>query len=202
MFAVSSFTRSKALAGASLAILAALSATPARAQDNSSPVQLGPVTVKDAADKNALTHTPPVSTMPSTSVQDTPQAVTVVTGEVMKQQATTTLSDALRNVPGITIAIGEGVTLAGDQFKIRGFDAKDDVYLDGLRDFAAYTRDSFDYEEVQVLKGPSGLMFGRGTGGGAINTVSKTPTLGERYSLGIEGGNGDHVRATADLNYA
>ncbi len=94
------------------------------------------------------------------SVQDTPQAVTVVSGEVMQQQATTTLGDALKNVPGISIAIGEGGTLAGDQFKIRGFDAKDDVYLDGLRDFAAYTRDSIAYEEVQVLKGPSGLMFG------------------------------------------
>ena len=126
----------------------------------------------------------------------------MVTGEVgERQQATTTLGDALRNVPGITIAIGEGGTLAGDQFKIRGFDAKDDVYLDGLRDFAAYSRDSFNYEEVQVLKGPSGLMFGRGTGGGAINSVSKTPFLGERYSLNLEGGNGDHVRGTADLNY-
>ena len=192
--------RASALAGASLAVLGALPAS-AVAQDNSGPVTLGPVTVNDAAEKNVLTHTPPVSTMPATSLQDTPQAVSLVTGEVMKQQATTTLGDALRNVPGITIAIGEGGTLAGDQFKIRGFDAKDDVYLDGLRDFAAYTRDSFDYEEVQVLKGPSGLMFGRGTGGGAINTVSKTPTLGERYTLGLEGGNGDHVRATADLNY-
>ena len=64
---------------------------------------------------------------------------------------------------------------SGDQFRIRGFDSKDDVYLDGLRDFAAYTRDACNYEEIQVLKGPSGLMFGRGTTGGAINTVSKTP---------------------------
>jgi catecholate siderophore receptor len=119
----------------------------------------------------------------------------------MRQQAVTTLGDALKNVPGITIAIGEGGTLAGDQFKINGFDAKDDVYLDGLRDFAAYTRDSFDYEEVQVLQGPSGLMFGRGTVGGAINTISKTPFLGEKYVLHAEGGNGNHVRATADLNY-
>ena len=114
---------------------------------------------------------------PATSVQDTPQAVNVIDSATMKQQAVTTLGDALRNVPGITIAIGEGGTLAGDQFKIRGFDAKDDVYLDGLRDFGAYTRDSFNYEEVQVLKGPSGLMFGRGTTGGAINTISKTPFL-------------------------
>jgi catecholate siderophore receptor len=190
--------KSFALSGASLSVLAALvMATPASAQ----PVQLGPVTVQDNADKNALNHAPPVTTMPSSSLQDTPQAVTVISGETMKQQATSTLGDALRNVPGITIAIGEGGTLAGDQFKIRGFDAKDDVYLDGLRDFAAYTRDSFNYEEVQVLKGPSGLMFGRGTTGGAINIVSKTPYLGDRTVGHIEGGNGAHFRATADSNY-
>jgi len=195
---MSSVSKSLALSGASLSVLAALSmAAPAAAQ----PVQLGPVTVQDQTDKNALNHAPPVSTMPSSSLQDTPQAVTVVSGETMKQQATTTLGEALRNVPGITIAIGEGGTLAGDQFKIRGFDAKDDVYLDGLRDFAAYTRDSFNYEEVQVLKGPSGLMFGRGTTGGAINVVSKTPFLDNRTIGHIEGGNGAHVRATADTNY-
>ena len=187
--------RTVALSGASLGAL--LLAAPAMAQ----PVQLGPVSVSDQADKNALNHAPPITTMPTTSVQDTPQNITVVRGETMKQQGVTTLGDALKNVPGITIAIGEGGTLAGDQFKINGFDAKDDVYLDGLRDFAAYTRDSFDYEEVQVLQGPSGLMFGRGTVGGAINTISKTPFLGEKYVLHAEGGNGNHVRTTADLNY-
>ena len=194
-----SFSRkSSALSGASLSVLATLIlAAPASAQ----PVQLGPVTVQDQTDKNALNHAPPVSTMPSSSLQDTPQAVTVVSGETMRQQATSTLGEALRNVPGITIAIGEGGTLAGDQFKIRGFDAKDDVYLDGLRDFAAYTRDSFNYEEVQVLKGPSGLMFGRGTTGGAINVVSKTPYLDDRTIAHVEGGNGSHFRATADSNY-
>lgn len=193
MFFHSSF-RHIALSGASLAFLAA----PAMAQ----PVQLGPVSVSDQADKNGLTHAPPLASIPADSLQDMPQAVTVVDHETMKQQATTTLGDALRNVPGITIAIGEGGTLAGDQFKIRGFDAKDDVYLDGLRDFGAYTRDSFNYEEVQVLKGPSGLMFGRGTTGGAINTISKTPYLKDHYSAALEGGNGDHLRATADLNHA
>jgi len=173
---------------------------PAFAADDQ-PIQLGPVKVQDKTDSNAQTHTVGVSAMPTASVQDTPQSVNVITSETMKQQATTTLGDSLRNVPGITIAIGEGGTLAGDQFKIRGFDAKDDVYLDGLRDFAAYTRDSFDYEEVQVLKGPSGLMFGRGTTGGAINTVSKTPFLEDKYTAHVEAGNGNHYRGTADLNY-
>ena len=190
--------KSLALSGASLSVLATLiMAAPVGAQ----PVQLGPVTVQDNADKNVLKKAPPVSTMPSSSLQDTPQAVTVVSGETMRQQATSTLGEALRNVPGITIAIGEGGTVAGDQFRIRGFDAKDDVYLDGLRDFAAYTRDSFNYEEVQVLKGPSGLMFGRGTTGGAINVVSKTPFLEDRNIVNLDGGNGSHFRAMTDSNY-
>jgi catecholate siderophore receptor len=191
--------KSRALSGASLGVLATLLlAAPASAQ----PVQLGPVSVNGDADKNGLNHAPPLASMPSASIQDTPQAVNVIDSATIKQQAVTTLGEALRNVPGITIAIGEGGTLAGDQFRIRGFDSKDDVYLDGLRDFGAYTRDAFNFEEIQVLKGPSGLMFGRGTTGGAINTVSKTPFLRDKYSAVLEGGNGGHVRATADLNYA
>jgi len=198
MLIVSTSFRFRVLSGASLTVLGALAlATPAHSQ----PVQLGPVSVNDNSDHNALNHAPPVAAMPSASLQDTPQTVNVVDAATMKAQATTTLDQALRNVPGITIAIGEGGTLAGDQFKINGFDGKDDIYLDGLRDFAAYTRDSFDYDEVQVLRGPSGLMFGRGTTGGAINTLTKAPFLENKTVLHGEGGNGGHVRATADLNY-
>ena len=122
------------LSGTGAALLLVSSAS---AQESGAPVQLGPVTVNDQADRNGLSHAPPLASMPSDSVQDTPQAVNVIDAATMKSQATTTLGDALRNVPGITIAIGEGGTLAGDQFKIRGFDAKDDIYLDGLRDFGA-----------------------------------------------------------------
>lgn len=137
----------------------------------------------------------------SSTVQDTPQAISVITSAQLKAQGINTLEGALRNVPGITIAIGEGGTLSGDQFKIRGFDAKDDVYVDGLRDFGSYTRDSFNYEEVQVLKGPSGAMFGRGTTGGAINTISKAPKLEDFTSVDAYVGNGDYYRALADINH-
>ena len=137
----------------------------------------------------------------SSTVQDTPQAISVVTQEQLKAQGINSLEGALRNVPGITIAIGEGGTLSGDQFKIRGFDAKDDVYVDGLRDFGAYTRDSFNYEEVQVLKGPSGAMFGRGTTGGAINTISKAPKLDDFTSVDGYVGDGRYYRALADINH-
>jgi catecholate siderophore receptor len=199
---ISTSLRYRVLSGASLTVLGALMlSAPARAQQSSPPVQLGPVSVNDNSDHNALNHAPPVAAMPSASLQDTPQTVNVVDAATMKQQGTTSLDEALRNVPGITIAIGEGGTLAGDQFKVNGFDAKDDIYLDGLRDFAAYTRDSFDYDEVQVLRGPSGLMFGRGTTGGAINTITKTPFLDDKTVLHGEGGNGSHARATADLNF-
>ena len=136
-----------------------------------------------------------------TSVQDTPQAISVISGAQLKAQGTASLEQALRNVPGITIAIGEGGTLNGDQFKIRGFDAKDDVYVDGLRDFGVYTRDSFNYEEVQVLKGPSGALFGRGTTGGVINTVSKRPKLQDSVQLDGYAGTGDYYRALADVNH-
>src|SRR4029078_10964781 len=129
------------------------------------------------------------------TVQDTPQAINVIGQEQLKAQGINTLEGALRNVPGITIAIGEGGTLSGDQFKIRGFDAKDDIYVDGLRDFGAYTRDSFNYEEVQVLKGRSGAMFGRGTTGGVINTLSKEPRLEDFQGFDLYAGNGDYVRA-------
>ena len=180
--------RPRASVGAPQAFAAALGGAlfapaSALAQANASgAIELGPLRVEGQGAANPLGTDTGLATLPGT-VQDTPQAITVIPQQQLREQGVTSLEQALRNVPGITIAIGEGGTLAGDQFKIRGFDAKDDVYLDGLRDFAAYTRDSFNYEEVQVLKGPSGLMFGRGTTGGAINTVSKTPFLGELYSV-------------------
>ena len=146
-----------------------------------------------------LDHDTGLSVLQST-VQDTPQAITVIGAGQLKAQGVTSLEQALRNVPGITIAIGEGGTLSGDQFKIRGFDAKDDVYIDGLRDFGVYTRDSFNYEEVQVLKGPSGAMFGRGATGGAINTLSKRPKLEDFAGVDGYAGNGGYSRALADIN--
>jgi catecholate siderophore receptor len=141
-----------------------------------------------------------LAVMPYT-VQDTPQAINVVPAEQLRQQNVATLDQALRNVPGITVAIGEGGTLSGDQFKIRGQNAQDDIYVDGLRDFGVYTRDSFDTHEVQVLKGPSGAMFGRGSVGGVVNSISKMPMLKEEAEAYGSVGNGDYYRATADLNH-
>jgi catecholate siderophore receptor len=155
--------------------------------------------VVTAADR-PLDRSTELSVLPTT-IQDTPQAVTVIDAAKLKAQGVNSLEQALRNVPGITVAIGEGGTLNGDQFKIRGFDSKDDVYVDGLRDFGVYTRDSFNYQEVQVLKGPSGALFGRGTTGGAINTISKSARLADFNSVDLYGGTGDYYRGLVDLNH-
>ena len=134
-------------------------------------------------------------------IQDTPQAITVVPGEVIRQQQATTLEQALRNVPGITLSSGEGNGgLNGDQFRIRGFQAKNDVYVDGLRDFGVYARDAFNIGDVAVIKGPTGETLGLGTVGGAININSKKALLTDFTAMDGLGGSGPTGRGTFDVN--
>ncbi len=105
---------------------------------------------------------------------ETPQSITVVPQFVMQDQGLSTLRDSLRNVPGISLAAGEAGA-QGDNLTIRGFTARNDIFLDGIRDFGSYYRDSFNYEQVEVLEGPAGIQFGRGSTGGVINQESKVP---------------------------
>ena len=107
---------------------------------------------------------------------DTPQTITAVPREVMQQQGVTTLRDALRNVAGISLAAGEGGA-QGDNLTIRGFTARNDLFIDGMRDFGSYYRDPFNTQEVEVLQGPSSVTFGRGSTGGVVNQATKTPGL-------------------------
>lgn len=108
-------------------------------------------------------------------LQDTPQSVVVVQQELLQSQGFFSLRDALRNVPGLTMGAGEN-SRTGDRLNIRGFNADNDLYTDGLRDNGQYFRDTFNAERIEVLKGPSAVLFGRGATGGAINTVTKRPT--------------------------
>ncbi len=107
-----------------------------------------------------------------------PQSITVVPQYVMQDQGVSTLRDTLRNVPGISLAAGEAGA-QGDNLTIRGFTARNDIFLDGIRDFGSYYRDSFNYEQVEALEGPAGIQFGRGSTGGVINQESKIPAGGE-----------------------
>ena len=108
---------------------------------------------------------------------DTPQSITVIPQQIIREQASSTVMDALRNVPGITFRAGEGGA-QGDTPYIRGFDARNDIFRDGVRDPGWYTRDSFSVDSVEVLKGPSSFMFGRGSTGGVINMNTKWPIFG------------------------
>ena len=132
-------------------------------------------------------------------IRDTPQTVNVVGQEVMAEQNTTTLRDALRNVAGISIAAGEGGA-QGDNLTIRGFSARNDLYIDGMRDFGSYYRDPFNLEEVDVVQGPSAATFGRGSTGGVVNQATKMPGLLRAFTGTFDGGTDGTRRATADLN--
>jgi catecholate siderophore receptor len=130
---------------------------------------------------------------------DTPQSVTLVTQDLLREQGVTRLEDALKNVPGITLNAGEGAA-RGDTVNLRGFSAFNDFFLDGVRDAAVYTRDSFNLEAVEVVKGPSATLFGRGSTGGAINQVSKAPTLNPMATVTGEVGTNDDYRGTIDID--
>ena len=105
---------------------------------------------------------------------NTAQSITVIPKQVMQEQSTTSYDEALRNVAGIAFRAGEGGN-GGDNPYIRGFDARNDIYRDGVRDPGWYTRDTFATQQIEVLKGPSSFLFGRGSTGGAVNATTKTP---------------------------
>lgn len=140
------------------------------------------------------------SSVATVNAEDVPQVVNVIDGETLMEQGVASLEQALRNVPGITTQIGEGGVMSGDQFFIRGLSAKNDVFTDGLRDFGVFTRDSFNYGQVEVFKGPSASAFGRGAAGGGINTTSKTPFADTAGNASVAVGDGQYMRVTGDWN--
>ncbi len=134
-------------------------------------------------------------------LQDVPQTVNVINQQTIRQQGISTLQQALGNVPGVTINLGEGgAGMNGDQFRIRGLVAKGDIYVDGLRDFGVYVRDSFAYQNIQVIKGPSSEGFGFGTTGGLINAQVKSPQLANFNEIEGTIGTGGLYRTTFDFN--
>jgi catecholate siderophore receptor len=134
-----------------------------------------------------------------TDLHDTPQSVTVVTKGLMQSQGATSLQDALRNVAGITLGAAEGGTI-GNNINLNGFSARTDIYLDGFRDRGQYYRDTFDLDEVEVLMGPSSMLFGRGSTGGVINQVSKKPKLADFTDVSGSVTTNGLVRSTVDSN--
>jgi catecholate siderophore receptor len=134
-------------------------------------------------------------------IVNTPRSITVLTQEVLRDKDATSLKDALRSTPGITIGTGEGGNAFGDRFFIRGFDARNDVFVDGIRDPAVNIRENFFTEQIEILKGPASTIDGRGTAGGAINIVTKQASeLASFYNADTKFASDFTKRVTFDVN--
>ena len=138
-------------------------------------------------------------------LRDIPQTIAVVPRTVIEAQGATTLSEALRNVPGITLQAGEGggaSNTAGDMFNLRGFNAANSLFVDGVRDDGLISRDVFNIEQVEVFMGPTSSDVGRTTAAGYVNMQTKVPHVGTDYSASVGYGNGAQARLTVDANMA
>lgn len=135
------------------------------------------------------------------SVQDAPMSINVIQAKTLQEESVTNLQDALKNVPGITLNAGEGAA-RGDSVNLRGFTAFNDFFLDGIRDAGIYTRDTFDLDTLEVLKGPSAILFGRGSTGGVINQVTKAAQRDPIQAATLQFGTNEQVRGTGDFGLA
>ena len=136
-------------------------------------------------------------------LSSTPQTIQVIPQSVMAEQGTFTLSDALRNVPGITMQAGEGggaSSTTGDMFNMRGFNAANSLFVDNVRDDGLISRDVYNLEQVEVYLGPTGTDVGRGNAAGYVNMSTKVPTPVAAYAGTVSAGSQETVRVTADLN--
>ncbi|WP_426370087.1 TonB-dependent receptor [Pseudocolwellia sp. HL-MZ7] len=131
---------------------------------------------------------------------DTAKTITVINKALMKDRNIDSLGDALRSVSGISLAAGEGGAPPGDSLTIRGFSATTDIFVDGMRDIAGYSRDTYNVESIEVSKGPSSAVSGRGSTGGSINLETKTATLDQFTDLSARIGNASDVRIQVDSN--
>ena len=136
------------------------------------------------------------ATKTDTPLRDTPQSITVVTQQVIADQAMQGMADVVRYMPGITMGQGEGHR---DAPTIRGNSSTADFFVDGVRDDAQYFRDLYNIERVEALKGSNAMVFGRGGGGGVLNRVTKEAQWIPTRQLAVAGGAYDHKRAALDV---
>jgi catecholate siderophore receptor len=158
------------------------------------------VSVVGTAQQDYQADTSSVGGKTPTQLRDIPQTVTVINKALLDAQGATSFQDALRNAPGVTIGAAEGGQI-GNNVNLRGFSALSDIYLDGFRDRNQYYRDTFDLESVEVLYGPSSMLFGRGSTGGVINQVSKKAKLKDFAEVSGTIGTDDRYRSTVDVNH-
>lgn len=180
--------------------LAAGQEAPPAATGGGGPVQMPPISVE--ADSPGYKPGPVQSPKYSGPMRDIPRTITVVPKEVIQERGATSVTEVLRTQPGISLGAGEGGVPLGDRAFIRGFDARTDMYVDGVRDFGGFFRDPFNLEQIEIAKGPGSAYSGRGSTGGTINLVSKQPFQGNRYNGAVTLGTDLTKRATVDVNHS
>jgi catecholate siderophore receptor len=186
--------------------LAAALATPAlflapqvHAQTTGNVTEMAPVNVQgQASPYETETASQAKFTAP---LLDTPKSVQVIPKAVIEDTAATSLQDVLRNTPGITFGAGEGGQPQADRPFIRGSSSANNIFVDGIRDPGGQTREIFNVESVEVIKGADSALGGRGSGGGSINMVSKKPQLGTSAYGSLGYGSDGYLRGTADGNW-
>ena len=187
-------TRARRLAGSGVSLL--LCALPVAAQTTSSN-NLPSVTVTGESDQGYAAKRSTTATKTDTLLRDTPQSISVITSDDMRDRAVQSVAEAARYVPGVWFAQGEGNR---ETPIFRGISTTGDFFIDGVRDDVQYYRDLYNIERVEIFKGPNAMIFGRGATGGLINRVSKqpewTPFFGGSLTLGSYG----NKRATVDIN--
>ncbi|MDR6626694.1 TonB-dependent siderophore receptor [Caulobacter segnis] len=197
----------RALGAAAVAGLAGLGlaqAASAAAVDAAAPIATAPAdsTEVSSVKIDAKRVADPSSSKFTAPLLDTPRSVTVIPSMIIEQTAATSLQDILRTSPGITFGAGEGGQPLADRPFIRGQSSGNNVFVDGVRDTGGQTREVFNLEQVEVIKGPDSVYSGRGSGGGSINLSSKTPKAESFVGGSAAAGTDQYYRVTADGNYA
>ncbi len=170
-------------------------ATPAWSQTDSG--SLPQITVNGADDQGYSAKRSTTATKTDTPLRDTPQSISVITADEMRDRAVQSIAEATRYVPGVGFAQGEGNR---ETPIFRGISTTGDFFIDGIRDDVQYYRDLYNIERVEVFKGPNAMVFGRGATGGLINRVSKQPEWKPFYAGSATLGSYSNRRLTADLN--
>lgn len=157
-------------------------------------------TIKVTATAEAGYNTQSKSTKFTAPLIDTPKSVSVISKQLIQETAASSLTDALRNVPGITLGAGEGGNPNGDRPFIRGFNAESAIFVDGVRTSTSQNREIFATEQVEVVKGSSSTLGGAGSTGGSINLISKVAHAGDAVEGNISGGTDSYARVVLDGN--
>ncbi|MYM89564.1 TonB-dependent siderophore receptor [Rugamonas sp. FT82W] len=168
----------------------------ALAETGTAPEQtMAVVTVTGAADTGYRPTSSTTAAKIDAPLRDIPQTVNVVPLELLHDQGANSLQDVLKTVPGIGLSTGDGQR---DQVTIRGFSAISDQFVDGMRDDALYFRDLSNIEQVEVVKGPASVLYGRGSSGGMINRITKKPGM-DRNEVSLQAGSWGQKRGEFDL---